>query len=42
MAGTWTRDVRIRANFFYLFFRNEEICNVRRLNRMYEGKGGKI
>lgn len=30
MAGTWTRDVRIRANFFisFFFFCNEEICNV--------------
>lgn len=29
MAGTWTRDVRIRANFFIsFFFCNEEICNV--------------
>lgn len=42
MAGTWTRDVRIRANFFisfFFFFATRRFATWR-LNRVHEVKRG--
>lgn len=40
MAGTWTRDVRIRANFFISFFFATRRFATWRLNRVHEVKRG--